>query len=104
MTYRDIQIFGTRLALRWYCVIARRFVGEEPTGYFAQNMGNNWRLPWPSCGVATHVAATSNKGSDPMATTSRGVGNMYEIVMVLGFLGVWLALQLWILPRLGIQT
>lgn len=29
---------------------------------------------------------------------------MYEIVMVLGFLGVWLALQLWILPRLGIQT
>lgn len=29
---------------------------------------------------------------------------MYEILMVFAFLGVWLALQLWILPRMGIQT
>lgn len=29
---------------------------------------------------------------------------MYELLMVLAFLGIWLALQLWILPRMGIQT
>jgi hypothetical protein len=29
---------------------------------------------------------------------------MTELLTVLGILGLWLALQLWILPRLGIQT
>jgi len=29
---------------------------------------------------------------------------MPEVLMVLGVLGLWLALQLWILPRLGFRT
>lgn len=29
---------------------------------------------------------------------------MNELLLLLGFLGLWLALQLWILPRMGIQT
>jgi hypothetical protein len=29
---------------------------------------------------------------------------MNELLMILGFLVFWLALQLWILPRMGIQT
>ncbi len=29
---------------------------------------------------------------------------MTEILVPLGFLAVWLLLQLWILPRMGVQT
>lgn len=39
-----------------------------------------------------------------MKLSRRGVGQMYELLIILGFLVLWLALQLWILPRFGIQT
>ena len=29
---------------------------------------------------------------------------MQELLILVGFVGAWLALQLWILPRLGIST
>lgn len=29
---------------------------------------------------------------------------MKDLWMILAFVGVWLALQLWILPRLGVPT
>jgi hypothetical protein len=29
---------------------------------------------------------------------------MKELLVLLGFVGVWLALQLWILPRFGVST
>jgi hypothetical protein len=40
------------------------------------------------------------------ATTWRGKARrkMFDILLLLGFVGVWLALQLWILPRFGIRT
>ncbi len=39
-----------------------------------------------------------------MNALTQGAGRMYELLFLLGFLGLWLALQLWILPRMGIQT
>lgn len=39
-----------------------------------------------------------------MKMSRRGVGHMNELLMILGFLVIWLALQMWILPRFGIQT
>jgi len=35
--------------------------------------------------------------------TPKGRG-MKDLWMILAFVGVWLALQLWILPRLGVPT
>lgn len=32
------------------------------------------------------------------------VTEMNEFLVMIGFLGVWFLLQLWVLPRMGIQT
>ena len=40
----------------------------------------------------------------PFRTTQeRGSSNM-EIILLLAFIGVWFALQIWILPRFGVST
>ncbi len=31
-------------------------------------------------------------------------GYIMEFLMVLGFLGLWLVLQIWVLPKLGVPT
>jgi hypothetical protein len=36
-------------------------------------------------------------------STNTGANRM-EIVFVLGFLALWIALQAWILPRFGVST
>jgi hypothetical protein len=42
---------------------------------------------------AKHQAAASNQGAKPM-----------EFLIPLGVLVVWIILQAWVLPRLGIKT
>jgi hypothetical protein len=45
------------------------------------------------------IARTVNNEGDDMKR-SRGM----ELLGVLGFVAVWLALQLWVLPRMGVAT
>jgi len=42
---------------------------------------------------ASHPVAASNKGAKPM-----------EFLIPLGVLVVWIILQAWVLPRLGLKT
>jgi hypothetical protein len=42
---------------------------------------------------ANHLVAASNKGGKPM-----------EFLILLGVLVLWILLQAWVLPRLGVKT
>ncbi len=42
---------------------------------------------------ANHLAAASDQGAKPM-----------ELLIPLGVLVVWIILQAWVLPRLGVKT
>ena len=57
------------------------------------------------CGRPSTRSDSSQSGNRPMNAANRPTGaNSMEIVFVLGFLALWIALQAWILPRFGVST
>ncbi len=39
-----------------------------------------------------------------MTSPHKGTQKMTELLIMLGIIGVWFALQMWILPRFGVST
>ena len=50
------------------------------------------------------VTGVQRYGRIHFGRSSLRSGKMQDMLIFVGFLAVWLALQLWILPRFGIQT
>lgn len=60
------------------------------------------------CSVLRLRATTASRVSsvsvgDAMKFLRMGSAKM-EVLFVFGFVGAWLALQLWVLPRFGVET
>jgi len=54
--------------------------------------------------LSTHAAYNEIPGGHPEPPRYHHGGPALEILIPVGLLVVWLALQLWVLPRFGVKT